>query len=492
MHDVAIVGGGPVGVATAIALAQHDVDVVVLERRTRPLEHSRAIGIHPPALELFERWGCLQPLLEAGLPIRMGEVRCGGAVLGSLVFETTGGRHPFILSVPQQITERVLRCRLAELAPQALVVGAEATGLEAIRDGSGILVRTTRGAVNARWVIGADGPHGLTRSCFSTRRRIYPDRYVMADAPDHTALNGAVLFFEANGVVESFPLPGGMRRWVIHLGYESAAGSTDAGSVSGGSNAGGASGGASVGEAAAKTAEIALSRSEQQESRCSERQLLFSEHADDGEALVGRATDADAFARLVGDRTGIELDPRELTTPSPFGVRHARAGPWDPNVLNGCLALVGDAAHEISPIGGQGMTLGWLNAADLADVLADIVGDSEGGGADGPGRSAQGPGRSGGGPGRSADDPSRGAKGPGRGEGGRGTPDDALRAWAITAERRQRIAARQASFNTAMGRPRGPVALALRNLLVRGIALPPLEKRLARIFTMAAPARLGR
>jgi 2-polyprenyl-6-methoxyphenol hydroxylase-like FAD-dependent oxidoreductase len=38
-------------------------------------------------------------------------------------------------------------------------------------------------------------------------------------------------------------------------------------------------------------------------------------------------------------------------------------------LAHGRLVLAGDAAHVVSPIGGQGMNLGWLDARDLAATL---------------------------------------------------------------------------------------------------------------------------
>jgi len=42
-------------------------------------------------------------------------------------------------------------------------------------------------------------------------------------------------------------------------------------------------------------------------------------------------------------------------------------------MVDGRVVLIGDAAHEVSPIGGQGMTLGWQDALALAPLLEDAV-----------------------------------------------------------------------------------------------------------------------
>ncbi|MFD1213467.1 FAD-dependent oxidoreductase, partial [Arthrobacter sp. GCM10027362] len=65
MHDVVIVGGGPVGLFLAILLAREGLDTAVLERRQARSPHSRAIGIHPPALEALDDAGAAAGLLAA-------------------------------------------------------------------------------------------------------------------------------------------------------------------------------------------------------------------------------------------------------------------------------------------------------------------------------------------------------------------------------------------------------------------------------------------
>ena len=68
---------------------------------------------------------------------------------------------------------------------------------------------------------------------------------------------------------------------------------------------------------------------------------------------------------LVRARTGQYLPAAECSMLSAFEVRHHQAA----RMVAGRQVLIGDAAHEVSPIGGQGMNLGWLDAQALAPVL---------------------------------------------------------------------------------------------------------------------------
>lgn len=69
----------------------------------------------------------------------------------------------------------------------------------------------------------------------------------------------------------------------------------------------------------------------------------------------------DGLAKEIVYRTGLAPDPATSSMFSVFtAYRHIAPRMHDRNVF-----LAGDAAHVTSPIGGQGMNLGWLNARDL-------------------------------------------------------------------------------------------------------------------------------
>ena len=86
------------------------------------------------------------------------------------------------------------------------------------------------------------------------------------------------------------------------------------------------------------------------------------------------ALDDAAFAAALGAafewRLGavLEVDPRHCI---PLRQRHAR------RYVEPGLALIGDAAHVIHPLAGQGVNLGFLDAATLAEVLLHARGRGE-------------------------------------------------------------------------------------------------------------------
>ncbi|WP_285136097.1 NAD(P)/FAD-dependent oxidoreductase [Microbacterium sp. lyk4-40-TSB-66] len=143
--------------------------------------------------------------------------------------------------------------------------------------------------------------------------------------------------------------------------------------------------------------------------------------------------DADAFLReAVAARTGIEIDVAGAST---FGVRRAVA----PALRRGRIVVVGDAGHEVSPIGGQGMNLGLLDALTLSPLLAPWV---------------------------------------------RRGDDAGLARWERDRLSSARHAARLAFLNTLLGRAAGPTAHAVRTGALRTLLRGPGGAAFTRAYAM--------
>jgi len=68
MHQVVIIGGGPVGLSAAISLAQQGIQSVLIEKHPSTTDHPKARGVNGRTMELFRSWGLEEDMKQYQMP----------------------------------------------------------------------------------------------------------------------------------------------------------------------------------------------------------------------------------------------------------------------------------------------------------------------------------------------------------------------------------------------------------------------------------------
>lgn len=188
---VAIVGGGPVGLATALGLARHGVASIVVEADDSVCIGSRAACISRRSLEICGRLGALPDMLQRGLPWSGGRSFWQRTeVFRFSMPEYEGQRLPPMINLQQYYIEDALLAAVARAnaAVPGLIDIRWATrvdGLELGPQGVGLsLVNALgRGTLHADWLVACDGGQSFVRSALGLQLEgtAYTGRYVIVD-----------------------------------------------------------------------------------------------------------------------------------------------------------------------------------------------------------------------------------------------------------------------------------------------------------------------
>ncbi|MFI8526144.1 rifampin monooxygenase [Promicromonospora sukumoe] len=157
MTDVIIAGGGPTGVLLACELRLQGVRVLVLERDTEPTKVVRGLGLHARTLEILDQRGLLERFLPLGRQYPVGGF-AGITAPAPPALDTT---YPYVLGIPQPVTERLLRERAVELGVEVRY-GHEVAGIG--QDDDGVHVDLADGTrLDTRYLVGCDGGRSTVR-----------------------------------------------------------------------------------------------------------------------------------------------------------------------------------------------------------------------------------------------------------------------------------------------------------------------------------------
>jgi len=177
--DVLIVGAGPVGMLTALTLAQAGASVRVLEKEPHIINSPRAAVYFPSTLIILEELGLLDELLEIGFTNRMFGTHIPEFGYHSVVETKPVEGIPFDyqLHAGQHDVARVAMEHAQKLGVEVLF-DHEVTALA--EDDDGITITAGGRDFRAKWLIGCDGARSTVRKLagIEFEGHTWPERFV--------------------------------------------------------------------------------------------------------------------------------------------------------------------------------------------------------------------------------------------------------------------------------------------------------------------------
>jgi putative polyketide hydroxylase len=247
IHDVIVVGAGPVGLALVLALRTAGVDAVAVDRGSGPAIYPKARLISVRSMELLRRWGVVDEIRAAAVPGDWAErIVVARSVAGPELTraESRFGHERRRLASPEWRTcctqnhlERVLwaaasardaDCVHWRTQARSVSTSPEFAVLETI-DQYGLISRW-----RAPYVVLADGSHGLgAGDCIpgSGTRRTFMRQlsvWLETDLRQWTENRPAFIYYLVDrGLAGQLLLVDGKRQWIVSAAVDRAVTETD-------------------------------------------------------------------------------------------------------------------------------------------------------------------------------------------------------------------------------------------------------------------------
>ncbi len=322
--DVIIIGGGLIGSTLALALARHEVTSIVIDTQdldatTMPAFDGRASAVASASARMLRTLGLGDVLDANGCAIRAIRVTDGTAPQ-FLHFDAGTNGDPLGIMVENRLLRIALLEAVREAPEVTLIAPAVVTSL--VRDDMAATLTLDDGRVfTAQLAIAADGRRSKTRDAAGIRLASwsYPNAALVSMVA-HSIPHGSVAceLFYPSGPMALLPMTDGAPD--------------------------------SQGRGRPRSAIV---------------WTVDASAAAGARKLGPNALAAEIAARIDGTLGAIEVIAPQAVWP--LGYHHAASYTADR------LVLIGDAAHGIHPIAGQGLNMGFRDVAALAQVLVEAA-----------------------------------------------------------------------------------------------------------------------
>jgi len=324
--DVLIIGAGPTGLVLALWLHNQGISIRIVDQSSGPARNSRALVVHARILELYRQLDLTDELVNHGYKLPASNIWINGQQSAHIPIGEFGiglTPYPFLLSFPQDKHEEILEKRLNSYG----IFVERRTKLEKFSDDGSRVIATligenkgTESICESRYIVGCDGARSTVRHSIGTKYEgdtyapVFYIADVQTDAKDSPLYNGeAHLMFAEDKF--NLVVPFAQERRIRLIGTA-----------------------------------VAKENENQSDMPNSHPELTLESVLPD-----------------IKKTTGLTVENTNWF--STYRCHHRVAE----NFRRGRAFLVGDAAHIHSPVGGQGMNTGIMDAINLAWKLASVI-----------------------------------------------------------------------------------------------------------------------
>jgi 3-(3-hydroxy-phenyl)propionate hydroxylase len=185
-RPVVVVGAGPVGLSLAVDLARRGLPVVLVDNDDTLSTGSRAICFAKRTLEIFDRLGCGDRMVDKGVSWNVGRVFFGpDQVYAFDLLPEAGHARPAFVNLQQYYVEGFLADRAAQLPGLDLRWKNEVVGAQAHDDHVTLTIATPDGdyRLEADHVVACDGSRSALRRLLGLEStgRTFRDRFLIVD-----------------------------------------------------------------------------------------------------------------------------------------------------------------------------------------------------------------------------------------------------------------------------------------------------------------------